>query len=144
MKVRDAMTAHPVTCAPETTLREAARMMRETDCGALPVVGPDDFPIGVVTDRDITIRAVAEGAGSDTPVELCMSMPAFTVGEDDELGQCIEMIEDRQIRRAIVVDRDGHCSGMIAVADIASHASKRTTGELTEIVSRPAQPSMAV
>ena len=73
-----------------------------------------------------------------------MSMPAFTVGEGDELGQCIEMLEERQIRRAIVVDRDGHCSGMIAVADIASHASKRTTGELTEMVSRPPQPSMAV
>ena len=144
MKVRDAMTAHPVTCAPETTLRDAARMMRETDCGALPVVGPDGYPIGVVTDRDITIRAVAEGAGGDSRVELCMSMPAFTVGEDDELGQCIEMLEERQIRRAIVVDGDGHCSGMIAVADIASHASKRTTGELTEMVSRPPHPSMAV
>lgn len=144
MKVRDAMTPHPVTCAPWTTLRDAARMMRETDCGALPVVGEDGFPVGIVTDRDITVRAVAEGAPGTSRVELCMSMPAFTITENDELADCIELLEERQIRRAVVVDETGHCSGMIAVADIASHTSKRTTGELTEMVSRPPHPSMAV
>jgi CBS domain-containing protein len=142
MRVREVMTKSPATCTPQTTIAEAARMMLHADCGALPVVGEDDdFPIGMITDRDIAIRAVAAGRGPDTLVGECMTAPAHTVTEDARLDDCIELLELRQIRRAIVVDRDGRCVGVIAQADIASHASKRKSGELLRNVSQPSDVS---
>lgn len=138
MKVRDAMTPSPTTCSPDTSLRSAASLMASTDCGAIPVVGEiDGFPLGVITDRDIAVRAVARGRDYDLPVRDCMTSPAITVTEDTELDECIELLEERQLRRAVVVDRSGRCTGIIAQADIASHASTRQAGELLQLVSRP-------
>lgn len=138
MKVRDAMTRFPATCTPDTTLEAAARLMVSADCGGIPVIGElDEFPIGMITDRDMVVRALALGRGPDVPVRDCMTMPAITVTEETDLDDCIEVLEQRQIRRAIVVDHSGRCSGIIAQADIASHASKRKAGELLREVSQP-------
>lgn len=138
MRVRDAMTKSPATCTPMMTIAEAARQMMNADCGALPVVGEHgDMPIGMITDRDIAIRAVAAGRGPETLVGECMTTSAHTVTEDTRLDDCIELLEERQIRRAIVVDDAGRCIGVIAQADIASHASKRKSGELLRQVSQP-------
>jgi CBS domain-containing protein len=140
MKVRDAMTRSPATCTPTMTIAEAARLMANADCGSLPVLGEDDeFPIGMITDRDIAVRAVAAGRGPETLVGECMSTTAHTITEDARLDDCIELLELRQIRRAIVVDHTGRCVGVIAQADIASHASKRKSGELLRSVSQPSE-----
>jgi CBS domain-containing protein len=144
MKVRDVMTKQVSCCTPEATLEMAARVMAVCDCGSVPVVhGVDRIPIGMITDRDIVVRALAEGEGSDLTVGDCMTYPAITVPEDMRLDECIELLERAQIRRAIVVDGEGRCCGIVAAADIASHTSKRKAGELIQYVSQPSEAAFA-
>ena len=143
MKIQDVMTKQPACCTPETSLESVARMMAECDCGAIPVV--DDLetlaPLGVITDRDIVVRALADG---QNPMELtaaaCMTAPAVTVKRDADLDECVKHLEDRQIRRAVVVDNDGRVCGIVAPADIAMHTPKRVVGELIERVSERVPP----
>ncbi|MBX3159772.1 MAG: CBS domain-containing protein [Deltaproteobacteria bacterium] len=138
MKVRDVMTKFPAVCTPDMPIESAARLMVNADCGAIPVVGEvAELPIGMITDRDIVVRAVALGRGPEILVREIMSSPAVTVTDDMGLRDCIDLLESRQIRRAIVVDATGRCVGIIATADIAQHASRRKSGELLEKVSRP-------
>lgn len=138
MKVRDIMTRQPTCCIPEDAIQIAARRMVECDCGALPVVGDiDRFPIGIITDRDIVVRAVAAPETARLHVRDCMTTPAITVTEDTDVDDCITMLEQAQIRRMIVVDDSGRCTGIVAPADIASHSSKRKSGALLRGVSRP-------
>lgn len=140
MNAADVMTRFPRCCTPETSLEHVAKLMREHDCGAIPVVGEldDPFPIGIITDRDIVTRCVAVGISPALlAVKDCMSAPAITVIEDWSIAACIQVIEQHQVRRLIVVDSTGRCCGMIAAADIASHASRRKAGELLQYVSMP-------
>lgn len=138
MKIQEIMTAHPVCCAPDTNLREVARMMVDHDCGEIPVVR-DGRPVGVVTDRDIAARAVAAGRN---PLEMtardCMSSPVITVTPSTDVKDCCDAMEQHQIRRVPVVDSSGICCGMVAQADIAEHASARKTAEVVKQVSQPA------
>jgi len=140
MKIRDVMTQEPTCCTPETSLEAVARLMVDCDCGAIPVVGDlaGKFPVGLITDRDIVTRVVAAGKN---PFELvardCMTAPAITVTDETDLEECIDMLELNQIRRCIVVDRDGRICGIVAQADIAAHASKRKAGEMVREVSQP-------
>jgi CBS domain-containing protein len=146
MKVRDVMTKHPICATQDITLEAVACLMVDCDCGAIPVVGDQltKLPIGMVTDRDIVSRAVAAGRSHrDTVVGDIMTAPAFTITEDSDLEHCIALMEERQIRRVIVVDKRGSASGIVAQADIAAHASKRLTGELLEQVSRPTADTTA-
>src|SRR6476620_10769407 len=99
MHVRDVMTKSPVCCAPETSLREVARLMAEFDCGEIPVVdGRAKRPIGVITDRDITVRAVAVGKN---PAELsardCMTSPVVTVTPDMSIEECCRTMETHKV-----------------------------------------------
>jgi CBS domain-containing protein len=140
MDVRDVMTRNPACCAPDTNLQQVACMMVEYDCGAIPVIDAGSGkPIGIVTDRDITVRAVAN---CKNPLELsardCMTAPVCTIGEDASLDECLDLVEAKQIRRMLVVDRAGKCIGIVAAADLAEHASKRKAGELLQKVSQPA------
>jgi CBS domain-containing protein len=120
--VRDLMTRDVAVCTPDTQLAHVARMMEERDCGALPVVESTDSmrPIGIVTDRDIVIRALAKNQNA---LSLCagdvMSSDLLCVNPDMSLEDCVHGMEDRSIRRAIVVDHTGRCCGIIAQADIA-------------------------
>jgi predicted transcriptional regulator len=112
--------------------------MADGDCGAIPVIDEvERFPIGIITDRDIVVRAVATAGTTELRVRDCMTSPAVTVTEDMDLNDCVSLLEKAQLRRLIVVDRDGRCAGIVAQADVASHASKRKTGELLRYVSRP-------
>lgn len=140
MDVRDVMTKSPACATPDTNLQQVACMMVEYDCGAIPVVdGESGKPIGIVTDRDITVRAVAN---CKNPLELaardCMTAPVCTISEDASLDECLWLLEDKQIRRVLVVDGAGKCVGIVAAADLAEHASKREAGELLQKVSQPA------
>jgi CBS domain-containing protein len=140
MKVRDAMTPRPICCTPDASLETIARMMKDCDCGVIPVVEDlsSHVPIGVITDRDIVIRAVATGV---SPALLsardCMTTPPVTVTEDMSLRECIDVLEERHIRRLLVVDDAGVCVGIIAPADVARNTSMRKSGELLQEVSRP-------
>ena len=134
---KDLMTKNPRCCTEDVTLHEVARLMVQNDCGEIPVVGEGNQLIGVVTDRDIVVRAVAEG--KDTlaiTAEECMTHPAISVDEDDELEDVLSTMEKHQIRRVIVVDNGGCCVGIIAQADVARGARDSEVGELVREVSR--------
>jgi CBS domain-containing protein len=138
MQVRDVMTQSPACCTPDTSLRDVARMMLENDCGEIPVVhGSDHRPIGVITDRDITCRAVAQ---AKNPLELkardCMSTPALTVTPEMNLEECCRIMEENQFRRMPVVDDHGRCCGIVAQADLALKAPDRQAVEVLKDVSR--------
>lgn len=138
MQVRDIMTENPACCAPETSLQDVARMMAEEDCGEIPVLDDRKRPIGVVTDRDITCRAVAKGKDpASTSARDVMSDSVITTTPDAGLEDCLAQMEQKQIRRLPVVDDSGVCRGMISQADIARSAPERETAELVRDVSQP-------
>lgn len=140
MKVKDVMSENVTCCSPDARLPEVARAMIECDCGEIPVVDDKERmrPIGVVTDRDIVVRAVA--AEQDTR-ELnageCMTSPCVTTTPETSLDACMRLMEEHQIRRVPVVDDRGSCCGIVAQADIARYASKRETGRVVNEVSKP-------
>ena len=130
------MTTDPACCQPQTPVNEIAQLMREHNCGEIPVTGADNRLVGVVTDRDIVVRVVAAGKNpSGCTAEECMTTSPVTVRLDDSLSVAIEAMEKHQIRRVPVVDGDGKCVGIIAQADVARDAEPRQTGELVKEVS---------
>lgn len=140
---RDVMTEDPACCSPDTPLDQVARMMVQHNCGEIPVIDRANRPIGVVTDRDIVCRSVAE---SENPIahtaESVMSTPVVTVSPDAPLEDVLETMERHQIRRVPVIDGGGCCSGIIAQADIAFAGEPRHTAQFLHEVSRDsARPS---
>jgi len=112
------MTRSVRTAGIYTALTEAAAMMRDGDVGAVPVV--DDGKLaGMITDRDIVVRAIAEGRSFDTRVGDVMTKELFTVKPDDFVFEAIRLMGDKQVRRIPVVDADGALAGIIAMADVA-------------------------
>ena len=139
MKVKEIMTRNPAVCTPETSLEEVARTMVGRDCGATPVVRSAGGSLtGIITDRDMVVRAVA---GGKNPLTLtaasCMTSPAISIGEDANVEDCTDLMESKQIRRVPVVDASGALVGIVAQADIARHGSRKDTGELVRDVSAP-------
>lgn len=140
MKARNLMTENPVTCTPEANLKDVARMMLDFDCGAIPVVRSSDSQevAGVITDRDITIRAVAEGRNPlDLTVGDLMTHQVFTVNLDTDAEDCFNLMEEKQVRRLVVVDEGGQVCGIVAQADVARQAPARKTAEVVRDVSQP-------
>jgi CBS domain-containing protein len=134
---RDLMTPSPAVCTPATTLDEVAKLMRQNDCGEIPVVDAAERPIGVVTDRDIVCRVVAEGKNpSAYTAEGCMSQPVVTVPLDAPVADVLSTMEKHRIRRVPVVDEGGACAGIIAQADLAWAERLSDVGELVREVSR--------
>src|SRR5688500_10084533 len=133
MQVREIMTENPACCTPDTKLTEVARMMMEHDCGAIPVIekGTSRKLVGIVTDRDIVCRTLAENKNpTKMTAEDCMTDSVITVTPDSSLEDCCERMEESQVRRVPVVDRDGSCCGMVAQADVAMNAPETETGEV--------------
>ena len=137
MRVQDIMTSDPACCRPDSSIVEAARLMAEKDCGALPVVDETGAPVGVVTDRDICCRGVAEGKSGETRVSEVMSSDVLTVAPEDDVSTCCNRMEERQVRRAVVTDGAGKCCGIVAQADVAREADSAETAELVRDVSAP-------
>lgn len=143
MLIRDIMSSSPEVCTPDTELYYVARKMQERDVGAIPVVESTQSmkPIGIITDRDIVTRIVARRQEPQSlHAEDCMSTNLLCVMPDTDLNDALEKMEDRQVRRLLVVDGSGKLCGMVAQADIARNASKQDTGELVQDISEPAQP----
>jgi CBS domain-containing protein len=119
MQVKDVMSPSPFSCAPEDTLDRVAKLMRDHDCGFIPVCQGSEL-VGVITDRDITCRAVALAKNPSTlRVRDFMSKPVFTVKEDDETQAAIELMEAKQVRRLPVLSRKNEVIGVIAPSDLA-------------------------
>ena len=134
---RDVMTPDPARCSSNATLDEVAKLMVQNDCGEIPIVDSSDRPIGVITDRDIVCRAVAEGKNpTGHTVETVMTSPVVTVRADASIEDVVATMERHQIRRVPVVDEGGCCAGIIAQADIAFEAIPSKAAELVREVSR--------
>jgi CBS domain-containing protein len=134
---RHFMTPDPACCRPHTTLDLVAKMMVQNDCGEIPVLDTTDRPIGVVTDRDIVCRVVAEGKNPMAyPAEICMSESVVTVQADAPIADVVSMMEYHQVRRIPVVDEHGCLIGIISQADVASVGRTHQVAELVREVSR--------
>lgn len=138
MLVKEIMSKNPACCTSETSLQEVAKMMVDNDCGCIPVVDSEASgkPIGMITDRDITIRTVAEGKNPlDLTAAAAMSNDAVTVTPETSVEDCCNLMEDKQIRRIAVIDEKGACCGMVAQADVAINANAQRTAEVVKEVS---------
>jgi CBS domain-containing protein len=134
---RDVMTPDPACCSPHTTLDEVAKLMAQNDCGEIPVIDTGDQIVGVVTDRDIVCRVVAEGKNPQAyTAETCMSGPVITVRTDASLDDVMAMMEKHQIRRVPVVDERDSCVGIISQADVSWVGAPGEVAELVREVSR--------
>jgi CBS domain-containing protein len=140
MQVSDVMTSKPACCEPNTGLREVARMMEENDCGCIPVVSHEHSTElrGVVTDRDIVMRTIAQGRNPlEMTAEQVMSGPVVTAKPEESVEDCCVRMEEKQVRRIPVVDASGDCCGIVAQADIARRSGEDAAGEVVREVSRP-------
>lgn len=139
MKVSECMTREVTTIAPDRTIRDAARLMSDRDIGALPV-GENDRLVGMITDRDIAVRAVAAGKGPDTPVREVMSKDIKYCYDDEDLDHVAKNMADIRVRRLPVVNRDKRLVGIISLGDVANKEGEQPAGKAVAGVSRPGGP----
>lgn len=139
--VRDIMTKDVQTVTPDTALKEAAQIMKERDFGSVPVV-EGRKPIGVITDRDIAIRGVAEGRDpSSTKVSDVMTKELVAVHETDDLQEAERLMHDRQLRRLPVLNEQGELVGYLAMAKVARTESPEQAGKVIQGVSQSSKPA---
>lgn len=146
MQVREVMTANPAYCLSETSLEDVSRMMVDNDCGEIPVVDNKETrrPRGVITDRDIVCRTVARGRNPlDLTVADGMTTPCVTVTPDMSVEDCSKIMEQNKIRRVVVVDAEGSCCGIVALADIALKSRSKVAAEVVKEVSEPPRVASA-
>ena len=140
MRAIELMSRNPATCTPDTDLERAARMMETHDCGCLPVVDNGSGRlVGVITDRDIALRAVGHGQLPQSHVADVMSAEVSCCHPVDDIETVQRIMTDRQVRRVPVVDEDGICVGMIAQADLALH--NLPDHDVAKTVERISEPS---
>lgn len=140
--IRSLMTSDVETIGPEQTAQEAASFMLSADTGSIPVC-EDDRIIGMITDRDIAIRGVAEGRGPDCSVRELMTEDVVCARESDDVRVVAELMSTVQVRRLPVLDDDDRLVGMVSLGDLAREADGETAHEALEGVSAPtgeAQP----
>jgi CBS domain-containing protein len=135
-KIREAMTQKVRIASPDQSIAEAARLMAECDAGALPV-GEDDRLVGVITDRDIAIRAVALGKGPDTPVREVMSKEVLYCFEDEDIEHVARNMGDEKVRRLPVLNRKKRLVGIVSIGDLAQSTNTDTTGRTVADISKP-------
>jgi CBS domain-containing protein len=142
MQVREIMTQNPTCCTPESTIQDVAQMMAENDCGCIPVVNSltEMKPVGTITDRDITIRGVAARHNpTDMRASEVMTADLATVTPQMSVEECFGVMEEREIRRVLVVDEQGKCCGIVAQADIVqSGVNPMRTHEVIREISESA------
>jgi len=137
MKVRDAMTRDVRMVRPAQTIRDAAHLMAQLDIGALPVEDNDRL-VGMITDRDITVRAVAEGRGTDTPIREIMTQDIKYCFDDQSIDEISQNMADIRVRRLPVVDRNKRLVGILSLGDIAiDEGAQDEAGEALGGISRP-------
>ena len=122
-KLKDLMSPDVKVISPDMTIGDAARKMRDGDFGMMPV-GEDDRLIGTISDRDIVIRAVAEGKDAGTPVRDVMSEGVAWAYEDDSVEEAAKIMSERQVRRLPVVDHNKRLVGIVALGDFAVESSE--------------------
>jgi CBS domain-containing protein len=135
MTVAEVMTSFPVSLSPEASIHKAAQIMRDDDVGVIPIVDGLGVLVGMVTDRDIVIKAVAAGHGPDTPIDDCMTRSPHTVAKDTTVEQTMLLMAQQQIRRVPVVEF-GRLIGIVSLADLTnSQVPDLETGETLQQIS---------
>ena len=134
MNVSEVMTAQVVTATPRSTVAEVAQTMSKIESGAVPVVD-DGKVVGLITDRDIVIRVVAESLGLDTPVAQVMTESVETCREDDNVADATAKMGQKQIRRLVVLNDQGRLAGIISHGDIAIDYGAKKVGQTLEEIS---------
>ena len=138
MKLSEIMTRDVVVMQPDDSLQSAAKKMRDRDIGFLPVCDGEDL-IGVISDRDITVRALADGM--DVSIMLgrdLMTSPAIYCFDDQDVSEAAQIMEENQIRRLVVMSReDNRLVGVVSLGDLARHATTDRSGQVLQKVSEP-------
>lgn len=136
MRVGECMTREVRLASPDQTIREAAGIMAEIDAGALPVADGDRL-VGMLTDRDIAVRAIGRGKGPDTKVRDAMSSEVKYCFNDDDVDDVIENMGEIKVRRLVVLNRDKRMVGIVSLGDLAKDGPAAHTGAVLNQISRP-------
>ena len=139
MKISEIMTAEVRCVRPDNTLEEAAGLMRKLDVGAVPVCGDNDKLVGMLTDRDIVVRAVADGRPSSTAVQDVLSPGVIYAFENQDVDDAVHVMERYQIRRLPVISTEKRLVGITSLGDVATHAGHSLGGEALHDVSSPGE-----
>jgi CBS domain-containing protein len=135
-KVHEVMTGRPRCVTPDTPVSEAAELMASEDVGSLPILDGEQLA-GVVTDRDIVVRAVAKRKDPQgMPVRDVASRDLVTVRQEEDLSEALKLMASHQVRRLPVVDDDNRLVGVLAQADVAMGAKEKAVGEMVEEISK--------
>jgi CBS domain-containing protein len=139
MRLHDIMTREVECLKPSDTVKHAAQRMRSLDVGSLPICGADGRLTGMITDRDITIRCTAEGGDCNTRVEDVMTPEVTYCFEDEDIADAAKVMEQKQIRRLVVLDRNKRLAGIISLGDLATRGNDSDlSAEALEEISEPA------
>ena len=134
MKIRDCMTRDAKLTRPDDTLQEAAQLMQQCDCGILPVADGDRL-VGMLTDRDIAVRCIAQGKGPQTKVSDCMTEEVMYCFDDEDTQHVCQNMADVQLRRLPVMSRDKRLVGIVSLADLAR--KEPNTAKALKGIARP-------
>jgi CBS domain-containing protein len=143
MKARELMTPQPCCCSPGDSIAEVASVMRDNDCGSVPVIEAGKV-VGIITDRDIAVRGLARGLDGDAKVRDVMTASPQCCGEEDDVHSIERVMSERQVRRVPIVNADGGCVGIVSQADLAratqarGHLSEHEVAETVASISAPA------
>ena len=141
MEIREIMSRDIDFVTTDETIEEAAVRMKESNVGDMPVIVGGEA-VGMLTDRDITIRIAANGLDPQkSHVSDAMTEGVIACKEDDDTEIAARMMADKQVRRLLVMDPDGQLSGVVSLGDLATSLDKERVGEVLEKISRPAAPS---
>ncbi|MXQ14786.1 CBS domain-containing protein [Microvirga makkahensis] len=136
MHVSEVMTRDVRVVSPHQTIQDAAKMMSDVDAGVLPV-GENDQLVGMITDRDIAVRGIAQGKGPDTPVREVMTADVNYCFEDEDTDHVARNMADQQVRRLPVVNRDKRLVGILSLGDLAVMQGSQPAGEALAGISQP-------
>jgi CBS domain-containing protein len=136
MKISKCMTRDVQLASPTQSIRDAAKMMADIDAGSLPV-GQDNRLVGMITDRDIAIRAVAEGKSPDTPVREVMSQEVLYCFDDQEIEEVARNMADIKVRRLPVLNRSKHLVGIVSLGDLSRKQQPEVTAKAVSNISKP-------
>jgi len=141
MQVREIMTKNVEAIQTGSTIKEAAEKMKRFDVGAMPVFD-DGEAVGILTDRDITIRAVAEGHDpTRMSVKEVMTKEVIFCREDESVEYAADLMKQKQVRRLLIKDSQGKVVGILSLGDIATRVEKEQAGETIRQVSHPSEPN---
>lgn len=139
MEVKEVMTSHVRMATPEQSISESARIMAECDSGVVPVYEADRL-VGMVTDRDIVVRAVARDLSPDTPVREVMSQEVLYCYEDEDIEQVAQNMAKNQVRRLPVLNRSKRLVGIVSIGDLSKSVRPHAAGEAIAQISKTGGP----